>query len=224
MAIAISRQLTSLCLAVSIVSVANHFGLVSVMLNAITNAFSSQPVQASGNNVDPNPIAESQSAGAINGIQQAKKYAQDRKEQARLAAKPFTKEVNSLFVLGRYNAYIGLTAINADTVFIVRDKITNDIRLVAQVPKGESVKVEAPVGQYKIQYAQNADSQNATWQGLDKFWGYGTSFSESTYQHDIAIKFSENGSYGISGTGLVVGTDNGEKPIHLSEKDFTRPI
>lgn len=71
---------------------------------------------------------------------------------------------------------VSMESQNVDTVFIIRDKATKRLRAVVQVPKKQTVNISLPIGQYTIQYAQNNYIKDAPWQGLNKFWGYGTTF------------------------------------------------
>ena len=60
-------------------------------------------------------------------------------------------------------------------------KYQRAIMAIVQVPRGHSEKIEMPVGEYLIEYAQG----DGVWQGLGEFWGYGTHFNKSRLHHSV---------------------------------------
>ncbi len=84
MAIAIPKQFAGFGLAVAIISVANHFGLVDLFAQSATRAISKQAQSVeSANPGQPNEPE--------NGLQMAKDYAEHQKMVANSAAMPFKK-------------------------------------------------------------------------------------------------------------------------------------
>lgn len=204
----LSKNLVGLTIAIAVILGANKLGLLDRL-----KASDSIPVVT-----EPNELISARTSP--NGIQVAQQIAMQQDQEAKALAQPFYKNVNNLFNLndGNYLGTITLKTVDADTVFIVRDIFDNQIKIIAQVPVGEEVKVKAPVGQYKIQYVQNTQIKNPTWQGMEKFWGYGTKFNESVLRHEITIKSQMNGGNLIQGSGLIVGIgDNYPRNINKNE-------
>lgn len=205
----LSKNIVGLTIAIAVILGANKLGLLDRL-----KASDSIPVS-----IQPNEPLTARTFP--NGIQVAQQIAMQQDQEAKALAQPFYKNVNNLFNLndGNYLGTITLKTVNADTVFIVRDIFDNQIKIVAQVPVGEEVKVKAPVGQYKIQYAQNTQITNPSWQGLENFWGYGTNFNESVLKHEITIKPQSSGGYLIQSTGYIVGMGSSH-PRNIRKNDF----
>ena len=218
MAIAIPKQFAGFGLAVAIISVANHFGLVDLFAQSATRAISKQAQSVeSANPGQPNEPE--------NGLQMAKDYAEHQKMVANSAAMPFKKEVINVSSMENTQHFgpVSMESQNVDTVFIIRDKATKRLRAVVQVPKKQTVNISLPIGQYTIQYAQNNYIKDAPWQGLNKFWGYGTTFLESKLELNVTlVQYPNNSGYFIRGTGIIVGVEDGTQPDELAKNEFVK--
>lgn len=201
----ITKNIIGFGMAACIILGAAHFGLIDIPsdINYYEN------------------IGNSDNIKSNNTLLKLKEDAK-RKEIENSYSVPFNEDVTILHdsdnasILGTIN----LLAVNTDTVFIIRDSFDNKIVAIVQAPINNKIEFKLPVGRYKIQFAQNEQINNAKWQGLDKFWEYGTSFHESLLRHEIGIHSDHYGGYTVHGTGIIVGKGE-NKPIDISKDEFT---
>lgn len=152
-----------------------------------------------------------------NALENFEKDELRRKEETRINAQPFLAKVMLRYSDdGSVKGPMQLTSSNKkDAIFIVRNKLNNAIMAIVQVPRGHSEKIEMPVGEYFIEYAQG----DGVWQGLGKFWGYSTNFNKSRHNHSVYQEIIPNGTR-IHGTGIILDVEDGTASEDISKKQF----
>ncbi len=152
-----------------------------------------------------------------NALENFEKDEQRRKEEANINAQPFLAKVMLRYSDdGSVKGQMQLTSSNKkDAVFIIRNKLNNTIMAIVQVPRGHSEKIEMPVGEYLIEYAQG----DGVWQGLGEFWGYGTHFNKSRLHHSVYQEIIPNGTR-THGTGIILDVEDGTVSEDISKKQF----
>ncbi|MHA3051358.1 HupA family protein [Acinetobacter sp. ANC 4640] len=114
-------------------------------------------------------------------------------------AVPFEKKV--MYFFSNQEPAVGkitFEAENYDVVFTVRDKATNKIAAVIQLPQDRTVELNVPLGDYSVNYAL---PNSGTWQGLENLWGTFTSYHNSNQEFLISRENTANG-YVIHNRGI----------------------
>lgn len=124
--------------------------------------------------------------------------------------------MNKFPVDGAQKGTFKFTSSNQDAVFLLRDKYTNELKVVVQLPKYDQVETLVPFGEYIVEYATG----DGNWQGLDRFWGYSTQFYRSNTQHRIYKVDHGYGGYTIHGSGITLNTPNGQTPDRINKGNF----
>lgn len=132
----------------------------------------------------------------------------ERQREREKHAQPFTRKVIYNFDNDfGYKGKFALTAADLNAVFVIREKLSNQLMAVATVPSGEQLELLLPYGEYVVEYATGSGQ----WYGLDHFWGYRTEFFKSNTRHII----SEN-----QHTGIVMNAPQGIEPDRISQRRF----
>lgn len=152
-----------------------------------------------------------------NALQNFEQDEQHRQELVRKNTQPFLAKVMLRYSDdGSVKGPMQLTpSFKKDAVFIIRNKLNNAIMAIVQVPRGRTEKIELPIGEYSIEYAEG----DGAWQGLGEFWGYGTHFNKSRLTHNIYQEIYQNGRT-IHGTGIILDVEDGTVPDRISKKQF----
>ncbi|ENU80123.1 hypothetical protein F975_01876 [Acinetobacter sp. ANC 3789] len=153
-----------------------------------------------------------------NELIRLKNLAEQKQLQEKQNAVPFKKKVMYFFrnqepAVGK----ITFEAENYDVVFTVRDKATNKIAAVIQLPQDRTAELNVPLGDYSVNYAL---PNGGTWQGLENLWGTFTSYHDSNKDFLISRENTVNG-YVIHNSGIkcchqtVVASNR-----HISKSEF----
>lgn len=166
-----------------------------------------------------NYINQDSGKETTNGLKEVQIFDQKRKESETQYAQPFEKNIMIKFPSdGAQKGTLQFQTSDKDAVFLVRDKFTNNLQVVIQLPKFSNTEMKVPLGEYIIEYATG----DGEWQGLDRLWGYSTQFYRSNTQHRVYRNDHENG-YTIHGTGIVLNAPNGYTPEKINKNEFIHP-
>ncbi|ANF81574.1 hypothetical protein A3K93_04835 [Acinetobacter sp. NCu2D-2] len=153
----------------------------------------------------------------VNGLKEIQNYAEQQKTIDTQNIQPFIKNVMNKFPIdGAQKGKFKFTSSDQNAVFLLRDKYTNELKVVVQLPKYDQVETLVPFGEYVVEYATG----DGSWQGLDRFWGYSTQFYRSNTQHRIYKVDHGYGGYTIHGSGITLNTLNGQTPDRINKGNF----
>ena len=124
--------------------------------------------------------------------------------------------MNKFAIDGAQKGAFNFTSSDKDTVFLLRDKYSNELKMIVQLPKYDQIETSVPFGEYVVEYATG----DGVWQGLDHFWGYSTQFYRSNTQHRIYKVEHGNGAYTIHGSGITLNTPDGQTPDRMNKASF----
>lgn len=155
----------------------------------------------------------------FNALQIVEANDKERKANAEKNKEPFIENIMiNIPPTADQKGIFALKTNEKDTVFIIRDKLSNKIVAAVTLPKYRKIEVPLPVGSYTIEYAQG----DGNWQGLNQFWGYYTQYYRSNFKHDITLQYNASGiSYGIMGTALYVN-EGSNHPDRINHKELTK--
>jgi len=149
-----------------------------------------------------NYINQDSGKETINGLKEVQIFDQKRKESETQYAQPFEKNIMIKFPSdGAQKGTLQFQTSDKDAVFLVRDKFTNNLQAVIQLPKFSNTEMK---------------------QGLERLWGYSTQFYRSNTQHRVYRNDHENG-YTIHGTGIILNAPNGYTPERINKNEFIHP-
>ncbi|TCB59058.1 hypothetical protein [Acinetobacter terrae] len=152
-----------------------------------------------------------------NGLKEVQDFSERQKVIENQNIQPFTKSIMNKFpVDGSPKGTFQFQSSNQDAVFLVRDKYTNELKVVVQLPKYSQTEMLIPLGEYVVEYATG----DGNWQGLDRFWGYSTQFYRSNTQHRIYRTEHGGGSYTTHGSGIILNTPDGQMPDRITKGNF----
>ncbi|MCG2572384.1 hypothetical protein LVY74_02275 [Acinetobacter sp. ME22] len=155
---------------------------------------------------------------AQNELIRLKNLAEQKQLKEKQDAIPFRKKVISF--MSHQNSRVGkitFEAENYDVVFTVKDKATNKIAAVIQLPQDRTAELKVPLGTYSVNYAL---PNGGTWQGLENLWGTFTSYHNSNQDFLISRENTLNGyvthNRGIKCCHQTVVASN----RHISKSEF----
>lgn len=152
-----------------------------------------------------------------NGLKEVQDFSERQKVIENQNIQPFTKSIMNKFpVDGSLKGTFQFQSSNQDAVFLVRDKYTNELKVVVQLPKYSQTEMLIPLGEYVVEYATG----DGNWQGLDRFWGYSTQFYRSNTQHRIYRTEHGGGNYTTHGSGIILNTPDGQMPDRITKGNF----
>lgn len=163
-------------------------------------------------------ISGQTNSDANNDLSKIQSLDQQRQLQEKNNAVPFEKKV--MYFFSNQEPAVGkitFEAENYDVVFTVRDKATNKIAAVIQLPQDRTAELNVPLGDYSVNYAL---PNGGTWQGLENLWGTFTSYHNSNQDFLISRENTANG-YVIHNSGIkcchqtVVASNR-----HISKSEF----
>ncbi len=163
------------------------------------------------------PAENLSSRSQPNALENYEREDVQRKQALQQNAKPFLSNVILRYADdGSAKGPMHLTSsAKKDAVFIIRNKLNNVIMAIVQVPRNSTQKIQMPVGEYSIEYAEG----EGMWQGLGEFWGYGTQFNKSRLEHRVYQEFIPNGTR-THGTGIILDVPEGTAPESISKRQF----
>ncbi|PVZ90085.1 hypothetical protein C9426_01525 [Serratia sp. S1B] len=138
-------------------------------------------------------------SGTNNDLSKIQSLDQQRQLQQKDNAVPFEQKV--MYFFSNQEPAVGkitFEAENYDVVFTVRDKATNKIAAVIQLPQNGTAELNVPLGDYSVNYAL---PNGGTWQGLENLWGTFTSYHDSNQDFLISRENTVNG-YVIHNSGI----------------------
>lgn len=152
-----------------------------------------------------------------NGLKEVQDFSERQRVIESQNTQPFAKNLMNKFpVDGTPKGTFQFQTSDKDAVFLVRDKYTNELKVIVQLPKYNQTEMLIPLGEYVVEYATG----DGNWQGLDRFWGYSTQFYRSNTQHRIYRTEHGGGSYTMHGSGIILNTPDGQMPERITKGNF----
>ena len=197
----------------------HQFGGMIIAIGVMVLLFYKDDLKRIKENHQQIPNQQSIENTTVNGLKEIEDFSQQQKILESQYAQPFVQNTMNNFPLdGSVKGSLTFTTKDKDAVFLVRDKMTNTLHVVVQLPKYSKAETLAPLGEYTIEYATG----DGEWQGLDRFWGYSTQFYKSNHQHVIYRTAHGNG-YTTYGTGITLNTMTGQTPEKINKDQFIQP-